>query len=83
MRTITDAAFDGFDLANREEKLDVLRIAGSLITDSAIEKVVNAYNEKGLAALPAMLDILNCTELTDKGISLIAVRMLGMPCLGI
>lgn len=68
MRTITDASFEGLSLADRPERVNVLRIAGSRITNKTLEGLMAGYTEHGLTALPEMIDILNCTELTDDGI---------------
>jgi hypothetical protein len=47
----------------------VLRIAGQLITNATCERFVAQFQEHGVAALPRVLDLLNCTGLTDEGMA--------------
>lgn len=73
LRQLTDAGFEGVDLFGRAVRLDVLRIAGTLITDVTLNKIADAFTAHGLDALPRTFDILNCTELTDTSINRIMV----------
>lgn len=57
----------GIDLSARPQRMDVLRLAGSRITDKTVQRFADDFDAKGIGAVPKVLDILNCTELTDGG----------------
>jgi len=68
LRTITDNALEGVALHERSQRLEVLRLAGSRITNRSLQCLMKGYDEHGYEALPIILDILNCTGLDDEGL---------------